>query len=249
MIVPRFECPICYKSFSSNPKTCPFCGFEGIEQYIAESQDKNANINFLRNELFNIYKYTKAVYHGKIPFENDTVETDSDENEGLTHIMSVISNRGLSIVNLHNENMPVVAEDGILAFEHTKSLIINVDIIKNNVLDESQIRILFLGPDVKKIEGDYLQRAYLKYIFVDSSNKHYSSENNVLFNKSKTKLILYPSLKNEEEYRVPETVKEYSPKAFRMLENLKTLYIPKSSHFTSSSIGNASHPDFKIIYY
>ncbi len=247
MLIPRFECPICYKGFNNNPKTCPHCGYEGIEQCLTEFENKALWEEFLKNELFNVYKYTKAVYHGKIPFEKDALEIDRHKN--LNHIMSVISNRGLSVVDQHDDSTPVVAEDGILAFERTKSLIINVDIIKNNFLDESQVRILFLGPDVKEIKGDYLQKAYLKYIFVDSDNKHYSSENNVLFNKNKTKLIMYPSLKNEEEYRVPETVKEYSPKAFRMLENLKTLYIPKGSRFTSKAIGNAAQSDFKIIYY
>jgi len=247
MLIPRFECPICYTGFNRNPKCCPHCGYEGFEQYVTETENKSLNEEFFKNELFNIYKYTKAVYHGNIPFEKNIVESDQYENK--THIMSIISDRGLAFVDNHDDNVPVVAEDGILAFERAKSLIINVDLIKNNFLDESQVRILFLGPDVKEIIGDYFQRAYLKYIFVDSSNKQYSSENNVLFNKNKTKLIMYPSLKNEEEYRVPETVKEYSFKAFRMLKNLKTLYIPKSSHFTDKAIGNAEHPDFRIIYY
>ena len=163
--------------------------------------------------------------------------------------MGAAGNRGLSIIDLHNDATPVIAEDGILAFEHTRALIINTDRIKNNFLDESQVRILFFGPNVKELVGGYFQRAYLKYIFVDSRNRHFSSENNVLFNKNKTRLILYPSLKNEAEYRVPNTVKEFSPGAFRFLENLKTLYIPKSSKFTDKAIGNAINPDFKIIFY
>lgn len=46
----------------------------------------------------------------------------------------------------------------------------------------------------------------LKNITVANENKYFSSENGVLFNKSKTELLCYPYGKNETTYTVPNTV-------------------------------------------
>lgn len=246
MKIIRYSCPICYQEFDCKISNCPVCGFQGIEKFVWEFEDKELHDKQQNDELFNIYKFTKNVYFGKIPFEKDMLDVVTSDK---TYVLSASGHRGLAIVDLHNEEKPVVADDGILAFERTKALIINTDEIKNNFLDESMVRILFIGPDVKSINGDLFHRAYLKYIFVDTNNKFFSSDNNVLFNKKKTKLILYPSLKNEEEYTVPASVKEFSPLAFRSLKNLKTLYVPKGANLTERAIGNAEQPDFKIIKY
>lgn len=250
MKVIRYSCPICYKEFDTNPKTCDVCGFEGIEKYIYDFEDKEANLKFLNNELFNIYKYTKNVYFGRIPFRHDNLDIIDDKCNDKTYVMGAEGSRGVAIVDLHNDVKPVVADEGILAFDQTKALILNTDEVKSLVLDESQVRILFLGPDVKLLTSGYLGIGYLKYIFVDPANKFFSSDNNVLFNKNKTELIMYAKLKNEEEYTVPSTVKIIGKGAFRGVRKLKTLYIPKNTKLPrgTNSI-NSDEPDFKIIRY
>ncbi|MBQ7225970.1 MAG: hypothetical protein IJX02_05140 [Clostridia bacterium] len=249
MKIIRYSCPICYKDFESKTTACDRCGFDGIVKCYWEFEGKELYESYIQNELFNVYKFAKNVFYKKIPFEKATLDTNTDPEDCKTHILGADGKYGVAVVDLHNDENPVIAEDGLLAFDHTKALIINTDEIKSNVLDESMVRILFLGPDVKVIEGDYLRGAYLKYILVDSNNKQFSSENNVLFNKDKTKLILYPSLKNEEEYYVPKTVNEFSPLAFRSLKNLKRLYIPSGAKLTAKAIGNADNPEFTVIKY
>lgn len=46
----------------------------------------------------------------------------------------------------------------------------------------------------------------LKSVLVSPSNKTYSSDDGVLFNKDKTKLVLYPNAKTDSSYTVPESV-------------------------------------------
>ncbi|GEM_PF-1551379 len=100
----------------------------------------------------------------------------------------------------------------------------------------------------------------LKEITVPEKNYYFSAEDNVLFNKNKTILYVYPSRKAETSYTVPETVTEIGGGAFiccdapeeiilpeglariggdnfRQCKNLKTLTIPEG--ITSlSNIGN-----------
>lgn len=65
-------------------------------------------------------------------------------------------------------------------------------------------------------------------ITVDTDNPNFSSQDGVLFNKSKDKLIIYPQGKNEETYSIPSGVEYVGSSAFRNCSNLKTISIPNS---------------------
>ena len=66
----------------------------------------------------------------------------------------------------------------------------------------------------------------LKYISVSPDNPNYSSLDGVLFNKDKTKLILYPDGKEEDVYSVPESVTKIGIWAFGECEKLVTIKLP-----------------------
>ncbi|MCR5836304.1 MAG: leucine-rich repeat protein [Lachnospiraceae bacterium] len=66
----------------------------------------------------------------------------------------------------------------------------------------------------------------LKNITVDEENQDYSSENGVLYNKAKTKLILYPAGREEDSFSIPNTVTELGEYAFDYNQNLKYIGIP-----------------------
>ena len=68
----------------------------------------------------------------------------------------------------------------------------------------------------------------IENINVSSENETYSSVDGVLFNKDKTKLILYPAGKRQANYSIPETVNEISDGAFYTANNLKSIEIPDS---------------------
>lgn len=68
----------------------------------------------------------------------------------------------------------------------------------------------------------------LTEINVASGNSNYSSEDGVLFNKAKTKLICYPASKASSAYTVPESVTTIDESAFYGCGNLKSVVIPNA---------------------
>ena len=68
----------------------------------------------------------------------------------------------------------------------------------------------------------------LSAINVDESNMVYSSEDGVLFNKTKTALLQYPAGKKETEYLIPGSVISIGDYAFYYCENLTLITIPDS---------------------
>ena len=231
----RIECPICFTKYKENPTICSICGYQSLKSFVYECENKDLYNKLLNDELFSIYKYTKAVYCGDIFFEKDLLYINEDEKN---YVQSAYSKRGLALVDYTIKGRSTVADGGILAFEPAKSLILNVNEIKRDFLDESQVRILFLGKDVEKI--DFFFGANLKYLSVDSKNKYFSSEDNVLFNKDKTKLIYYCNLNNKEEYTVPSSVKVIGKYAFRNLISLKAINLPKSVVLEDSALNTHS---------
>ena len=64
---------------------------------------------------------------------------------------------------------------------------------------------LKLHPDVKKICDDSREKNHFVSIECDASNENFCVENNVLYNKDKTEIIIFPSKMTE--YTMPETAK------------------------------------------
>ncbi len=70
--------------------------------------------------------------------------------------------------------------------------------------------------------------ASLKEISVSSDNSKYSSQDGVLFNKDKTKLITYPCGKPETSYTVPSTVVTIGEDAFNSCHNITSVTVSSS---------------------
>lgn len=88
----------------------------------------------------------------------------------------------------------------------------------------------------------------LTNITVDSKNKDYLSENGVLFNKEKTKLVAYPIANSRKEYIIPSSVIGIFDFSFERCENLEkvTLY----SNVTAIGFSAFSEcPKIKDVYY
>ena len=77
--------------------------------------------------------------------------------------------------------------------------------------------------DCAFVEYDYV----LTEINVDEKNKYYCAVNNVLFNKDKTNLILYPALPDSE-YSIPDSVTKIGTSAFMCNRNLVSITVPDS---------------------
>jgi len=68
----------------------------------------------------------------------------------------------------------------------------------------------------------------LSSITVDESNAYFSSEDDVLFDKFKTRIIAYPVAKSETSYQIPSSVTSIGNRAFWGCINLTDITIPSS---------------------
>jgi hypothetical protein len=68
----------------------------------------------------------------------------------------------------------------------------------------------------------------LKKIIVSKDNKKFSSDDGVLFDKSKSVLIAFPEAKVCSSYSIPDSVKTIYPHAFKHCNNLLSLTLPDS---------------------
>lgn len=90
----------------------------------------------------------------------------------------------------------------------------------------------------------------LTSINVPEKNSKFSSENGVLYNKNKTKLVQYPIGKTEETFTIPKTVTAIGDNAFGFCDSLTSIVIPDNvksigdvafgycENLTSAKIGN-----------
>jgi len=78
-------------------------------------------------------------------------------------------------------------------------------------------------------------------IDVESNNMNYTSENGVLFNKSKTTLICYPAAKSNTFYTIPNSVIQIMQAAFYYCFNLSSIIIPNSVSVIANSSSTFSN--------
>ena len=101
--------------------------------------------------------------------------------------------------------------------------------INNWAFDSCQnLRTIKIPASVTEI-GDSLSflRCYnLENIEVDPNNINYSSQDGVLYNKDKTKLIFCPNVKAKNGYKIPKSVKEIGLYGFAGCKDLSKIIIP-----------------------
>ena len=84
-------------------------------------------------------------------------------------------------------------------------------------------------------EGVFWECYFLTSITVDSNNKNFSSENGVLFNKDKSKLVAYPAGNSIKKYTIPSGVTSICSTAFWNCLNLENLTIPNTITYIAKS--------------
>ena len=93
----------------------------------------------------------------------------------------------------------------------------------------SSLESITIGSSVTSIGSEVFTECYsLMSITVDGSNTNYCSENGVLFDKAKTRLIQYPASKADTAYAVPGTVTTIGEYAFYSCAHLESVTIPDS---------------------
>lgn len=91
----------------------------------------------------------------------------------------------------------------------------------------SFLKKINIPESVSEIDEEAFKGAQLSEIHVSENNLFYLSEENVLFNKEKTRFIYYSPLKEEKSYQIPDGV-ECVGEAFCQCENLEEVIFPDS---------------------
>ena len=90
----------------------------------------------------------------------------------------------------------------------------------------NKLSSITIPSSVTSIASDIFDECYnLTSINVSSNNKNYSSLNGVLFNKNKTKIICYPTGKQEKSYTIPTSVTSIGNRAFMDCNSLTSITI------------------------
>ena len=92
----------------------------------------------------------------------------------------------------------------------------------------TKLRTLSIPKSTYSLTDDFTSCKNLTSINVDPSNNTYCSIDGVVFDKTKTQLLMYPVNKSDSEYSILEGVKTLKTTAFSNCRNLVSLKIPKS---------------------
>jgi hypothetical protein len=85
----------------------------------------------------------------------------------------------------------------------------------------------------------FINCSNLKIITVNASNSAYTVENSVLYNKNKTRLVVYPAGKSETTFTIPNSVTSIENYAFWKCTRLTSITVPNNV----TSIGDFAFPD------
>lgn len=157
------------------------------------------------------------------------------------------------------EVLPTVEYQG-RNFKVTQFFYDHSDIIVKKIIIPNGVKKVIINPDgtsdykfqnlqelILPDSLEYINRGFsftmtnLKSIKLPDSNKHYKSVDNVLFNKSGTDLIAYPSGDERTSYHIPPGVQTIKKEAFASNQNLKVISIPDSVRELEPWVFSGSH--------
>lgn len=188
-------------------------------------------------------------------YRESTWETDAEKVVISKNVKEIVSGTFesmpyLQTIEVSKDNPYYSSENGIL-YNKDKSVLLCVP-LKNpnetiNISEKTKTTYslfseetitLNIPKSVKKMKGGVLNSVFnaqddvlycmcLEEINVDKDNPNYSSENGVLYDKKKTKLILYPYSKEDTSYTLPDSVETIDYMLLDSISYLKTLTFNK----------------------
>jgi|GEM_PF-5403835 len=163
-------------------------------------------------------------------FDNILIEIVTIPNS-VTNIQSgaFVGCTSLKAINIDGTNSNCVSVNGVLFNKEMTTLI-----LYPSKKEESSYTI---PASVTKIDYAFRECVYLESVNVESGNTSFISEGGVLFNATKTELILYPGLKAGNTYTIPSSVQYTHDFAFDHSVNLRNIYVEGGNTYISSSGG------------
>mgnify|MGYP004458705875 CR=1 FL=1 len=176
----------------------------------------------------------------------------------------------LQEINVNEENQHYSSEDGVLFDKNKETLLqypnnkegesytipISVKKIgKNEEYDSwkgfgfnEKIKRITLTRNVEQINFDFSYCTKLQEINVDTDNSYFLSENGILFDKDKKKLISYPPDKEQEKLVIPKEIERIDCN-FGYCTKLKEISVDENNNSYSSEDGILFNKDKTILLY
>jgi hypothetical protein len=101
---------------------------------------------------------------------------------------------------------------------------------------ENSVSSITLPKTIKYIYFAPFLKFSIEYIYVDEDNPDFRSKDGVLFSKSLTTLIAYPTANKNTEYTLPEETTEFFYAAFTACKNLETVTLSKNIKIISELV-------------
>ncbi|MBQ9531916.1 MAG: leucine-rich repeat domain-containing protein [Eubacterium sp.] len=136
------------------------------------------------------------------------------------------------------------------AFVLSKVKTVNLNKVKELKPDAfycSSVSKVKIGAALQTFTGEaFTNCKSLKTISIPKNSKRYSLKNGVLFNKKKTRLILYPATKTAKTYTVPKTVTTIGKNAFNNAKITKANLPSKLKKIDNGAFSRAALTEIKV---
>ena len=192
-----------------------------VSNYIVASADTTGSCGENATYSFDSSTGTLTI-SGTGNMTNDSVSSDVPWDSFRNDIKKVVINNGITSI-------------GSKAFYYCKSLtnIIISDSVTSIGYEAfsncTSLTSITIPNSVTSIDNHaFTYCTSLTSIYVDTKNPNYLSENGILFNKDKTKLICYPAGKISSSYAIPNSVTSIGDDAFSNCKSLTNITIPSS---------------------
>ena len=210
-----------------------------------ENCNSNLSINAIcsNTELINYAKRNNIQTNISHKYKYDSVDIDNKivtykcENCEETRTETFTESWDVS-ENQDNSVIAVLTTDGTLIISGTGNVrdkaiaYLQDDYIKS-------IKSIIIEKDITSVgKLAFVLCDHLKEINVDEDNKNYSSQDGILFNKTKTILISYPPEKQNETYEIANTISTIEDYAFIGNSSLTSITIPESITYIPDSAFN-----------
>ena len=188
-----------------------------------------------------------SLINGAFSFCNNLTSIDIPKSLTNIEIQAFFDCENLASINVDSDNEVYSSENGILYNKDKTQILIYPDgkLEETYIIPESVTSVGFFAfrnnnkltsitlpnnmiLDMSDLDMTMFSMCHnLKNINVNSDNEIYSSENGILFNKDKTKIIAYPKGRTEETYIIPEGVTSIGSSAFYNCSKLTNIVIPE----------------------
>lgn len=222
-------------------------------------ENGNTSYSAVEGVLFNadkteLLRYPIAKTASSYTVPDGVITIGAYSFEGVLYLLKVIFADTVKEVD-------ACAFDGVQLTEVTLSQ--SLEVISRSAFEDTQIRVIALPESLITIDASafagtaitsvtipqnveslstnaFPVKTMVSYT-VDAENKHYSSQDGVLFNADMTELRIYPACKTGEEYTVPDGVTTITATAFSYVSYLQKVILPKSvATISGSAFGGTS---------